>query len=523
MISYDRQILPSPIPPGGIPITRALPFFHPPTDRKDERPMKTPDAIFLILLAFLGAATAIAQPPDTLWTRTYGGDAQEVTFSGTRTSDSCMVITGYTSSFGAFQCDAYLVKIDGDGDTLWTRMYGEDYYDYAMDIVESGDGGIVMAGKHSFPGAGIRKAWLLKTGADGDLAWEKNFEGSTDLETNSLTETKDGGFAVVGTTGPSGNNDAFLLRTDANGDSLWLRTYGGDQDEQGTAVRETPDSGFIVAGLTESYGAGNWDIWILRLDKNGDSLWMKTFGNDNAELAPTMIQCRNGDYIILSYISSASLSYWPVYLIRMRENGDTVWTREIAADRTVTPSRMCETMDGGFLITGSANYGYPSGSDVYLVKADSTGDTLWTTHHGGNSFDKGYFVHETESGEIMVASGYAQSSPTAQFYALKFESALVGVGEEGENVPPGSFALLQNYPNPFNPVTRISFRLPREEMVSLTVFNVLGNEVTTLVDRVMEQGRHSVEWDASAATSGVYFYRLTAGTFSEVRMMALVR
>ncbi|RKX21885.1 MAG: hypothetical protein DRP45_11855, partial [Candidatus Zixiibacteriota bacterium] len=378
--------------------------------------LRTITIITVVIL--LGTSLLFAEAPDTVWTRTYGAEYSEVAFAGTATSDDCMVIAGYTSSFGAWNCDGYLVKVNMDGDTAWTKMYGEDYYDYVMDIVETADSGLVIAGKHSFPGSGIRKCWLLKTYADGTLEWEKNFTGADDLETEGLAETADSGFVITGYTGPYGNYDVFLFRTDKNGDSMWVRTYGGDQNDKGLTVLPTDDGGFLIVASSYSFGDGDSDLWVIKTDENGDTLWTRMYGYDANEGIADIEATHDGAFIIASNTILDPPGVGAAYLIKLLDTGDTLWTNTFTTEPSPTICDINETADHGFLLTGGAGYDYPLSGQMLIIKTDANGDTLWTTHCGGNAHDVGRYVYETDAGEIVVAGGYATSS-YGDFYAVK--------------------------------------------------------------------------------------------------------
>ena len=159
---------------------------------------------------------------DTLWTRTYGGTRIEEGYSVRQTTDGGYIVAGYTNSFGgARNSDAYLIKTNASGDTLWTRIYGATDYDVAGSVQQTSDGGYIVAGM-TYP------FWYLGT-------------------------------------------DLWLIKTNASGDTLWTKIYGGQSGDEGNSVQQTSDGGYIVAGSTASFGAGASDVYLIKTDADGNA------------------------------------------------------------------------------------------------------------------------------------------------------------------------------------------------------------------------------------------------------------
>jgi len=188
-------------------------------------------------------------------------------------------------------------------------------------------------------------------------------------------------------------------------------------------------------------------------------------------------------------------------------------------------SRIEATDDGGFIVCGTTTLLSPDDTDAFLVKMNSSGDTLWTRTYGiptHENYAVGSAVRQTQDGGYIIAgSYYSDSTHSNDVYIVKTGPDVSAV--DMLRPLPNTFALHQNYPNPFNAMTRIAFYLPKAQPVTLKVYDLLGREVATLVEGIRAAGRHSVLFDGSRLASGIYFYRLEVGGFAEVKKMVLLK
>ena len=158
-------------------------------------------------------------------------------------------------------------------------------------------------------------------------------------------------------------------------DTLWTQTYGGMDREIGHSVYHTTDGGYIIAGMTESLGAGSADVYLLKTDANGDTLWTKTFGGSDYDYGYAVQQTTDGGFIVVGETESFGEGSYNVYLIRTDENGDTLWTKTYGGSGYEYGKSVLQTHDEGFIITGTTNsFGEGSG-DVYLIRTNENGDT----------------------------------------------------------------------------------------------------------------------------------------------------
>jgi len=181
------------------------------------------------------------------------------------------------------------------------------------------------------------------------------------------------------------------------------------------------------------------------------------------------------------------------------------------------------TSDGGYIVAGSTFSTLFHLSNAYLLKTNSSGDTLWTRTFGGSQYNlQGRSVQQTSDGGYIIA-GPAQGSEWGIFLVKTQAEGLVLSVQNDPSVVPMAFGLEQNYPNPFNPSTTIRYALPHRSHVTLTVFSILGQQITTLVNGDIDAGYHTVQFDGSELASGVYLYRMQAGNFVQTRKLLLVR
>ena len=363
------------------------------------------------------AAPILAQEPNT-WTRTYGGSASDVGQSVQQTSDSGYIITGYTSSYGAGSNDVWLIKTDSLGDTLWAKTYGGSENDAGNSVQQTLDGGYIITGYTNSYGAGESDVWLIKTDPSGDTLWTKTYGGENNDYSYSVQQTLDGGYFIAGDTwgyyGPYDINDILLIKTDSLGDTLWTKIYDGGWWEHAEFAVQTTDGGYIVTGYWDCRAPDRRQVLLMKTDSLGDTLWTKTYGLDFHDYGECIQQTSDGGYIVVGWIQRwGPIRNEYLYLIKTNSSGDILWTKSYGdttpqVDLQDRGYYVQQTSDDGYIITGyTKTYGVGEG-DVWLLKTDSLGDTLWTMTYGGELNDGGYCLDQTSDGGYIIA-GYTNS------------------------------------------------------------------------------------------------------------------
>ncbi len=327
------------------------------------------DVVYLVKTDSLG---------DTVWTNCYGGILSDIGTSVMQTSDGGYIISGWTASFARYWEKVYLARTDSLGDTMWTRHFGGDVMNArGFSVSQTLDSGFIVVGWHT-DSFGINgcDAYLIKTDQLGDTIWTKKYGGSIWEEGFSVKQTLDGGYAIAGRTSSfgAGGMDVYLIKTDTNGDTLWTRAYGGIGNDKAFSIAQTTDGGYIIAGWTNSFGSGNADVYLVKTDSIGDTLWTKTYGGTEYDRGFSVCQTTDGGYAIAGETNSFGADLYDVYIIRTDSFGDSLWTCLYGGSSADAGRSIDQTSDGGFVIAGfTVSYGAGL-TDVYLIKTDSLGN-----------------------------------------------------------------------------------------------------------------------------------------------------
>ncbi len=381
-------------------------------------------AVGSVVLA-AGCLTSIARA-QTSWWRTFGGTNYDVGNIVQQTVDGGYIIVGGTTSFGAGNSDVYLIRTDTSGDTLWTRTYGGRDTDWGYWVQQTADSGYIVAGGTCSFGAGSADVYLIKSNASGDTLWTRTYGGANGDGGYSVQQTADGGYIITGWTEcfGAGAYDVYLIKTDASGDTLWARTYGGTSEDVGYSVQQTTDSGYIITGHTLSFGAGRLtNVYLIKTNASGDTLWTRAYGGTGVEWGYDVQQTMDGGYIIVGCTQSFGAGIDDVYFIKTDASGDTLWTKTYGGTDDDVGKSVRQASDGGYVIAGYTGPFGPGNQDVRLIRTNASGDTLWTKTYGGPDSDEGYSVRQTPDGGHVVA-GYAKSfgAGNADVYLIKTDS-----------------------------------------------------------------------------------------------------
>jgi len=467
----------------------------------------SPALLFLVLLALAFAGPIFSQQR---WERKYGGLNTDEGQSVQQTTDGGYIVTGITMSYGAGFEDVYLIKVNSSGDTLWTKTFGGTNYEEGHSVEQTTDGGYIISGWTFSFGAGECDVYLIKTNASGDTLWTRTYGGADGDMGYSVQQTSDGGYIIAGYTYSygAGNCDVYLIKTNASGDTLWTRTYGDTSADFSRSVQQTSDGGYVVVGRTDSFGNGI-QVYLIKTNASGDTLWTRTYGGTNVDVAGSVQQTSDGGYIITGTTVSFTGNLNEVYLIKTDSSGDTLWTRTYGGSYYDDGRDVRQTSDGGYIICATT-MSFGSGDvDVWLIKTNATGDTLWTRTYGGTNFDVGLSVRQTTDGGYVVAGSTSSFGDSCQVYLIKTDSLGRSTGVEEKpcsRLTPYNSHLTPS-PNPFASFTTI----PGHSSKRFSLYDISGRKVGLYKgDRIGEE-----------LSAGVYFLKPENGGAKPFRIVKL--
>ncbi len=366
--------------------------------------MKFIPVTILILSLFAGISSA---QPDTLWTRTYGGTNNDYGRSILQTNDGGFVSTGCTASFGAGNYDIFLIKTDSSGNQQWMQTFGGSSNDYGYCVQQTNDNGFIIAGYTSlYPYS--YQVYLVKTDSSGNQMWSQTFGGSSADYGYYVQQTADDGFIICGSTNSygAGNYDVYLLKTDAWGNLIWFRTFGGSGSDLGSSVYQTLDSGYIISGYTMSFG-NYFQTYLIKTDEFGFQSWYQTYGGSGTEYGRSVRQTSDGGYIIAGLTSSYGSGSNDIYLIKTDSLGIQLWQQTFGGQGSDEGESVHLTIDSGFIVAGCSN-SFSEDFQVYLVKTDSVGIQQWSQTFGGTASERSFSVQQNNDGGYIIC-GYTYS------------------------------------------------------------------------------------------------------------------
>lgn len=394
--------------------------------------------------------------------------------------------------------ETILIKTDEFGDTLWTRRYPVGNVSMLYLIKALPDGNYILS---------YRENHLMKIDSVGNILWEKEYKN---VVISSIQVIGEMNLFFSGTFFDSSKTLPYLWKVNSEGDSLWMKQYGEETRENkawGYSLQSTYDGGAILTGRID-YDT----ILVIKTDGKGDTLWSKKLCIKQDPHGFIVKETKEGDYLLAGLYSYKVCETCElkkaICFLKLDKNGATLWTKKT---NTYTGSLYGNsTKDGGFVFTGRV---IESRESLLGLKVDANGEVVWRKTYPIDERLKTLFgndIKETSDGGCVLTGYviYNDIVPNEEYIVLmKVDSNgdLTAV-EDNPNTPIISrFGLFTNYPNPFNPTTTINYTLPESGIVQVKIFDVLGRELKILVDEYSASGLHSVKWDGSNYSSGVYF------------------
>jgi hypothetical protein len=512
------------------------------------------------------------------WQKTFGGSDNDVANSIQQTTDNGYIITGYSKSVDGDlsvnngNADYWILKLDSNGIKEWQKTLGGSGNEFANAIVQTSDGGYILAGSSNSNDSditgnkGMDDYWIVKLETNGNVQWKKCMGGSNADGANSIQQTSDGGYIIAGSSvsndgdingthhGTAAYTDYWIVKTDDGGSIQWQKSLGGTLSDVPTSIQQTTDGGYIVAGYSYSNDGdlnGNHhglniitDCWIVKLDATGNIQWQKSLGGDNYDNAFSIRQTSDGGYIFAGSSNSVngdvtgnhgSDDYW---IVKLNSTGDIDWQKSFGGSLNDRPFSIYPTNDGGYVVAGYSfsidgdiigdHHGTNNNKDYWILKIDMSGTILWRKSFGGTNNEEPYSIQQTTDNGFIVG-GYTLSTNgdvtdpkgAFDFWIIKI-SSLVGIPEIESTIK--NFEIR---PNPFSNHTTISFELLSNENNQLVIYDIEGRAIKNIPSDNLIIGTNKFFWDATnnsgnKVESGIYFVTFISGNNRETKRMVIL-
>jgi len=453
---------------------------------------------FLSLLLFFSIVLVVAiervyPQPIIEWTRIYGGDNERDSGNSVKqTFDGGYIIAGEKSNPYINYSKIYLIKTDSNGDSLWTRLYdGSDCYS----VQQTFDSGYILVGSK-----------VIKTDSLGNIQWENVYSSP---KIYSIQQTADGGYILAGT---------GLIKIDESGSIQWENTYFG----LALSVQQTSDGDYVCTGIDGFPNSRN--IYLLKTNSTGNTTWLTSFAKGQTNVGRSAQQTSDAGYIIAGYTRGQNTDYEDAYLIKTDSLGNKQWEKTFSARkyREDRAYAVQQTSDGGYILAGETS-DYMSYEDYYIIKTDAFGEIIWTNTYSQAQYQRARSIQQTADGGYIIVGESGSDYDHFDIYMIKLGADISDVDDDYVKQDQIKCTLFQNYPNPFNADTAIKFDLPTAKNVNLSIYNISGQLVETLVDDYLQPGIYTKKWNAGHLNSGIYFIRLAGDGYSFVRKCSIVK
>lgn len=439
--------------------------------------------------------------------KSFGGTKDDMAFSVREQADGNYVLFGWTKSFGKLtptDANFYLLQIKPNGDSVRGKNYHAGASELGLSMEITKEKGYILAGNYM---VNFRSSYLLiKIKPNLDTAWTKKYVSPWKHSDNTFTsvkQTADKGYILAGYCNgfDTTNTDIWLIKTDSMGDTLWTKHYGGAFNDEAWSVINTSDGGFAILGSTFSYGknSGSYsDVYLLKTKSNGDTLWTRHYGGSYNDFGSEIVETSDQGFIIAASSASFGKGMSDVWLIKTNQSGDTTWTKTFGT-ASEDQGRFVRPYNGGYVV-GGMSYGTGTGnSDGYIIFTNSTGSLLKTITAGGPNLDEFWGAEITKANDLLVV-GNTQSMGFG-FNDIYFVKINDGSGFENLNLKQNS---VQVYPNPVHGDIHFIFNDLKDNNILLQIYDINGR---LKISKQAQTGSNLVI-PSGGLLPGIYYYRI---------------
>jgi len=302
------------------------------------------------------------------------------------------------------------ISVIASAQIMFQKSYGEFAVDYGTAMVRTNDGGYCIVGGTGPDLIDSTDILVIRTDIDGNQVWSARLAGTKDDFITGITTTDDGGFILVGNTYSSpldtAYSDILVMKIDDGGFVYWSKTFGSTDYDEAQAVIRSGDGGYIVLGSTMSYTTVTKSALAMKIDDAGNQVWTNTSDSYSSNYFYAGDRCADGNYIAVGgTFNGTGGTGFDNYISKIDTAGNILWSKAIGTSGSEFLYDVKATTDDGYLVCGVASTNTAGDADMSVIKLNTTGDVVWTFNYGTSAYDRAASILQRANGEIMVA-GY---------------------------------------------------------------------------------------------------------------------
>jgi uncharacterized delta-60 repeat protein len=468
-----------------------------------------------------------------LWRRTYSGLLSD---RGNKIivdkNNRYVYVTGYTTRLLTLT-DYVTIKYDTAGALQWDTTYDRSLlFDEAKSIGQDVNGKIYVTGYTTSLLHGRDYTTIKYNQTNGNQVWIEHYDGPThgNDESNDIAVDSDEGVFVTGSSqGNASSVDCMTIMYYTYGGYVWGRRVSGNNEAVGNAITTDSRDFVLVTGYSKNGSSQSNDYMTIKYDNDGAEQWRRFYSgiNNGGEDRAYAIVVDSYDNVIVTGESEGSGTNQDYATIKYTSNGNQQWGSRYNGTGNGQDRAYAIVVDNAenVVVTGATERP-GTGSDYGTVKYNGTnGNQQWVAFYDGtgNDEDRPYAIVVDNANDPIVTGSSRNGSWLGSEDYLTIKYGTAPLVEINSNQTPSKFSLSQNYPNPFNPMTYIRFDVAFQTDVNLSLYNVLGKEIAVLVNQKLSPGSYEVSLNSERLLSGVYFYRISMGDFTETKKMILLK
>ena len=361
----------------------------------------------------------------TVWQKVYGAKDDDIANGVTMLEDGDVAIVGECKSFGAERSDICVTRLNKKGETLWRKMLGGKKKDRGVAISRAKDGNILILGStKSFNPNNGRDLYIAKLSLNGKLLWQKTFGGERDEFAGGIAGTKDGGVLAVGSTesfSKKGYRDIYIVRLDKDGNEVSVKTIGGKLNDDAKSLTRTADGNFVMVGSRELKHSGDADFFIMKLNQKGEKIWARTLGQNENDVLLSVAPTPTGGIVATGKTRSYNSKQTDLAVMNFNKNGKLIWFKIYGFKYYDEGTAITMTKDGGYVVAGKTNSMGKGDFDIYLLALSRRGELLWSKLYGKENKDIAHGVTRTSDGKVVVVGESDSYSRAKNFYMIKLK------------------------------------------------------------------------------------------------------